>query len=232
MQSVQSLQIDGTTLASVVGGLLGPDVEVAVTDPRTAHQPLFPEEQSAMARARPDRRREFSAGRQAARHAMKLLGHPEVAIPMARDRRPVWPRRLVGSISHNEDTCIAVITESLRTRSIAIDIEQNLPLDEDLVPEICTIEERAWLASQPERHRLTLAKLLFSAKECTHKCHYPVSKKMLGFHDITITPDLDTGQFEATFIKGTKDFERGSILPGRFVIHDQTIITTMLLSRV
>lgn len=231
MLAQQSIAVGSTTLAEAVEGLLGPGVKVGVTDPRTTRHQLFPEEQDAMARARPDRRREFSAGREAARHAMKLIGHPQVAIPMARDRRPVWPRRLVGSISHNEDTCIAVVAESRRTRSIAVDIEQELPLDEDLVPEICTIEERAWLASQKSPQRLILAKLLFSAKECTHKCHYPISKKMLDFRDISITPDLDIGQFEATFLKDAEGFDRGTILAGRFVIHDGTIITTMQLSR-
>ena len=61
-----------------------------------------------MARAVPQRRREFFAGRLAAHRAMEALGHLPEPVPMGQDRAPVWPQGLVGSISHGAGACAAM----------------------------------------------------------------------------------------------------------------------------
>jgi 4'-phosphopantetheinyl transferase EntD len=45
---------------------------------------------------------------------MDALGLPERPIPMGRDRAPVWPEGVVGSISHSDAFCLAAVARSDR----------------------------------------------------------------------------------------------------------------------
>ena len=45
--------------------------------------------------------------------------------------------------------------------------------------------------------------------------------------DLEITTDLETGQFEATFIRPVPGFAKGAQLFGRYVIDDRTIVTAI-----
>ncbi|WP_300438072.1 4'-phosphopantetheinyl transferase [uncultured Mameliella sp.] len=154
---------------------------------------LFPAEVAAIARARPARRAEFAAGRLAARRAMAQLDVPTAAIPMGADRAPVWPKGLVGSISHAEGLCLAVVAGAKDYRSLGIDIEGDGPLAEDLIPEICRPEEIALL---PKAFRAAEAKRLFSAKEAVYKAHYPLAGQVFGFHGLQV--DLAQGRARFT----------------------------------
>ena len=66
---------------------------------------LLPPEAQAIDHAVPKRRREFTAGRTAARRACARLGVWAGALPVAADRTPVWPEGVVGSISHSDLSC-------------------------------------------------------------------------------------------------------------------------------
>lgn len=235
MIGLTSATLRGTRPASTPDGtmraLLGPEVAVAMTDPRAEQGALYPEEVSTMARATPARQAEFAAGRAAARAAMRDLGRPGAPVPCARDRSPVWPRGLTGSISHTDKVCLAAVAESEKLRSIGIDIEPDAPLEPDLTRGICTLAERAWLAIQPEETRGFLAKLIFSAKECAYKCQYPVTGMLFDFDTLEITPDLDTGQFEATFLRDIGPFPNGTCFHGRFAVQDGLIMTATVLAR-
>ncbi|WP_421905752.1 4'-phosphopantetheinyl transferase family protein [Mameliella sp.] len=149
---------------------------------------LYPEEEVAIARARPERRAEFAAGRLAARRAMAQLDLADAAIPMGPDRAPVWPKGLVGSISHAAGICLGVVARADNFRSLGIDIEGDAPLAEDLIPEICLPEE---LALVPANLRAARAKRLFSAKEAAYKAHYPLAAQAFGFHGLQV--DLAQG---------------------------------------
>lgn len=230
---IEALSYEDTTtptLTEAIHGLFDIPVSVVLSDPKAPDDGLMGPETEAMARASEARRREFAAGRRAAREAMLLMGRRRVPVPAGPDRAPIWPTGLTGSISHNDSTCIATLAERHATRSLGIDIEDDTALAADLVQEVCTLAERAWLASQPQAARLRLAKLLFSAKECAFKCQYPVSGEMFDFQTLDITPDLDTGQFEATFTRDVPGFARNACVPGRFERVDGMIVTGMALT--
>ncbi|KZY31334.1 hypothetical protein A3731_23745, partial [Roseovarius sp. HI0049] len=210
-----------------IAALFAPAVSVVRTDPTDEHDAPFPEEATTIAKANDKRRREFSAGRAAARQAMQNMGLPAMAIPADETRAPVWPDTVTGSISHNDHLCIAVVAETCNVPGLGVDIEEATPLDPDLYPEICTLPERAWLSLQAEETRGLLAKLVFSAKECAYKCQFPISRTFLEFHDLEITADLETGQFEATFMRPVPGFERRARLYGRYVLAKGQIITAI-----
>ncbi len=219
-------------LIEAVRALFNSGVAVAITDPRMTYPPGFAAEIAAMARATPARRREFAAGRAALHRAMADLGHAPRPVLAGADRAPVWPDSVVGSLSHSATTCVAVMGEARALRSLGVDVEEDTALDDDLIPQICTLAERAWLASQPGDRRARLAKLIFSAKECAYKCQYPLTSTGFDFDTLEITPDIDTGQFEATFTRDIGQFVAGHCLHGRFVIRDGLIVTgTMLTHR-
>lgn len=216
---------------SALCALFPPDVAVVMNDPRAAHPAPMPPEMPAIAKAGPKRRAEFAAGRAAARAAMQALDMPARAVPAGPDRAPLWPQGVVGSLSHCESACVAALGPASSLRAIGVDIEEDLDLSPDLVPTVCSLAERAWLACQPEARRGLLAKLIFCAKECTYKCQYPVTGVMFDFHTLEITPDLDTGQFEATFTCDIASFAAGTCLSGRFAHEDGLIACGMVLAR-
>ena len=217
--------IPATRLEDTIRALFPRPVAVAVTDP-TAPQPVaFAAETRAIASAREKRRHEFLAGRAAVQAAMRQMGQPPVAVPAGADRAPIWPDGLTGSISHSDSLCAAVLADTRSFPALGIDIEPAEPLAPDLVPEICTLSERAWLSAQPEPGRGLLARLIFSAKECAYKCQYTLSRTMLEFTDLEITADLETGQFEATFLRAVPAFEQGTRLYGRHMTADGHVIT-------
>ncbi len=220
---------DGPTGFVLARPLFTPDIAVAVTDPRAAHNRPLPPEVRPMARMVPIRQRAYAAGRVAARDAMARLGHPVRPVLMTPDRAPLWPSGLTGSISHSQSCCIATLGRTDQVRALGVDVEEDSDLDSDLVPTICTMAERAWLSAQPRAQTGLLGKLIFSAKECAYKCQYPLSKTLFGFEMLEITPDLDTGQFEATFLHDVPHFPAETQLHGRFAIGDGLIVTAMAL---
>lgn len=174
----------------------------------------WPEEAGAMRHAVPKRRAEFAAGRAAARAALAACGLPAAAIPMADDRAPVWPEGIAGSITHTPDMALAVVAPRSRLTGLGVDAEPDLPLPEDLLPDICDTEERAWIALQDDP--LRSARLIFVAKEAAYKCQYPLSRKLLGFDAITIDVASEAGGLNARFNCDAAPFARGDVIHGHF----------------
>lgn len=213
------------------GGIFDPAIRIATGDPRGEWLPGAPEEEAALARAVPARRREFRAGRAVAREAMRALGVEPVAVPAAPDRAPLWPQGIVGSISHCRDLCAAALGRRADGFvSIGLDIEPAEALDPDLVSTICVDEERDWLAAMPEAERGILARTIFSAKECAYKCQYTLSRQLLDFHAMTIRIDAEGRRFVAEFNATAGPFATGDRLDGRFSIDAGHIVTGMALT--
>lgn len=181
----------------------------------------------AMQRANTARRNEFTAGRAAARSAMRDLGHLPVAIAMLEDRSPDWPKGLVGSLSHCGRDCIAVVAHRAKVRSLGVDIELDTPLAADLVGEICSRRERNWINKQPAERQGNLAKLFFSAKECAYKCQYPLTRELIDFSAFEVTIDLENQSFKAIFTRDVGGFSRGTSFVGRFGKAAGLIVTAM-----
>lgn len=205
-------------------------VAVAARDPHTQAPSLFAEEAGSMRHAVPRRYREFAAGRAAAREAAGQLGITAGAIPMGADRAPRWPAGLVGSISHCDRCCLAAVAPSSAVASIGLDVEEDTPLDADLIATICTPAECDWLSARPRAEAGHLAKLIFSAKECAYKCQYPLTGRIFGFDGLEITLVPDRGEFTARFLMEIGTFARGCRLFGRFLRRQGLIVTAMKLA--
>ncbi|WP_134016338.1 4'-phosphopantetheinyl transferase family protein [Litoreibacter halocynthiae] len=171
-------------IRSTLREMLGDEVGIGITDPRDPEQGLLEAEYPAIASAVPKRRREYAAGRRAARAAMTELGLPPAPILTGTQREPLWPHGLVGSIAHCNTLCIAAV--SLTHRSIGLDVEPAVPLPSDLERIVCTPTERHWLKTLPINDRGLNARKIFSAKEAVYKAQYLVTSQMIGFEDVNI----------------------------------------------
>ncbi len=202
-------------LKSLAQGMAPPEAAVAVTDPTRGVAVVWPQEAPAIAHAIPKRRREFAAGRQAARMAMLDLGHPEQAVPKRPDRAPHWPKGLTGSISHDATSCVALVGANTRFRALGVDVEPDAPLHDDLTAAICLPQERDWLTNTPAAQRALMARRLFCAKEAVYKAQYPLTGMLFGFDAIEITLNLHSTGFTARFMQTVGEVPEGTVLSGQ-----------------
>lgn len=225
------LSVSPARVRQATSAMLDAGIAVAAVDPKDRQPRLIGVERDAMIRAVPKRRREFEFGRAAARQALANLGRGAEVVPMGADRAPVWPRGIVGSISHCDQSCVAITADATRFNSVGIDVEPAVPLQPDLQEIICTSAETAWLDQQQSEQRGLLAKLIFSAKESTYKCQYPLTRHVFDFHGLELQVDLIDGTFTAEFRISNAVFLCGERIFGRFSITDGVILTVIWLNR-
>lgn len=126
------------------------------------------------------RKREFYAGRIAASNAMNICGLPNLFPSRAVNGMPVWPRGVVGSISHSFSHACAAVSTTPDVRSIGIDIE---PLDSvGKLSELRGIFLNADEMMFDEREQL----IAYSAKETFFKMIYPMSEVFFGFEAASV----------------------------------------------
>ena len=217
------------SVAAAIRAALPEGVAVAALDAHVPRQGLIGAEHAATRGMIERRRREFTGGRIAARAALAGLGMPPEAVPMGRDRAPLWPAGLIGSISHSADVCAAILTRRGALRALGLDVEIDRPLPPALISVCCGERERDWLAARPAAARGRLAMLIFSAKECAYKCQYPLSGALLGYHDLEIEIDRAAGAFAAVFATPAGPFAKGARLLGRFGFQAGQVMTVATL---
>lgn len=215
-----------TCLQQAIAAVLPGDVAVAGGTIEAAAEALFPIEAAAIARAVDKRRREFTAGRTYARQALALLGCPPGPIPMASDRRAIWPPGFIGSISHSRHLCAAIAAASNRYIGLGLDVEDDTPIeDQALRDRICRPEEKA-------SNGLDRSKLLFVIKEAVFKAYFPEGGAFLDFDDVSVTLDFARQSFTAVLIRPEIPRLAGrAAFAGGFRCTEQHIIAAMAIAR-
>lgn len=196
--------------------LFDEDVALAEADPASYETVLHAEEAAQVERAVEKRKREFATGRGLARRLLSAHGVESAPLLNDPDRAPIWPERVVGSISHTHGYCGVVVAPRTLYAGLGLDVEQGEPLKRDLVRSITREEEREALARLPEERALLHAKAIFSAKEAAYKAQYALSRTFLGFSAMRIELDLEAGSFRAVFaVPAGSVFLPGDVLDGR-----------------
>lgn len=195
---------------------------------------LLPEEAGFVQRAVLGRRQEFAAGRECARRLLAEFGVSDFPIRMARDRQPLWPAGLVGSITHTADFCAAVVADQERLKAVGIDCEVAGRVKEELWRHICTPAEADWLRSLPVPEQPQAATLIFSAKEAFYKCQFPLTGERLNFHDARVEVcdwRSDSGAFDLHVAKPVLLQAHAAMpLRGRYRFYEGLIVTGLALS--
>lgn len=158
----------------------------AVQQIRSVEGDIFPEEIHHVRHSVDKRMHEYRAGRILVRRASRQLG--VAAFPLIPDwnRCPRWPEGIVGSISHTDETCGAVVGMSSRYHSIGFDVEEIKKVRRVLWPTFCTPVELEHISRYPSSDQQKAAALIFSAKESFFKCHFYLNRHFIRFHDIEV----------------------------------------------
>lgn len=204
--------------------LLPPSITVFEADPRTFHDPvaaLMDVERSAIGSAVAKRQHEFAVARILVRRALASMGRRASALLNGKDRAPIWPTGVVGSITHTAGYCAVALAEQTAMASLGIDVEEATPLSAAVYPVICSETERAWLSTRSAAERAWLGKLLFSIKESVYKLQYPQTGTFLGFDAVEVVVDVTRGTWHATFrVEAGVRFPIGHVVAGRWAHED------------
>ncbi len=163
---------------------------------------LFPEERAALGRAVEKRRHEFITARACARRALSQLDLPPRPIATGERGQPLWPRGVVGSITHCAGYRACAVARARDLAGIGIDAEPHAPLPDGVLDQIAVARERPLLAelsrAEPAVH---WDRLLFCAKESVYKVWFPLAACWLGFEDAALTFDRHSRMFRAQLLK-------------------------------
>lgn len=186
---------------------------------------LWPDEAAAIARAIPARKVEFAAGRSAARAGLAALGHPAMAIPAGADRAPIWPKGIIGSITHTKGLCLAAVSRTSDTSALGIDAEQAAPLPQNILQTVLTEEDQRQLAAMPP----LAATATFSAKEAVYKALSRYLDDIWDFDAMSIRLDPAANTFAAQLHRDAGPHKCGDTLPGVFYEDQNHILTAISL---
>jgi 4'-phosphopantetheinyl transferase EntD len=192
---------------------------------------LFPQELEALGQAVEKRRREFITARACARKALERLGLPPAPIATGERGEPLWPRGLLGSITHCAGyRACAVARAQDGFVGLGIDAEPNEPLPNGVLGEIARAEELPRLVelarAEPAVH---WDRLLFSAKEAVYKVWFPTARCWLGFEDATLAFDPEAGTFQARLLKPWPQGEASlpQTLQGRWLVREGLVLSAI-----
>ena len=220
--------LENSTDKTLIDSLFPAEVITEEAHPMCLRGTLYSEEEAYLRNALPKRRWEFTAGRLCARRALIQLGIENFPLLVGNNREPVWPTGIVGSISHTEGYCAVAISRKCLIETLGLDVELTRNLSRDCWRQICTRSELAWINSLPTDRRQENVALLFSAKECLYKCQHQISRTWLDFHDVAITINPDTGEFNATLlVNAGSSFKRGTCFRGKYLFCRCYVFTGM-----
>lgn len=220
--------------SALLGSLLPPGVATAELAGVGDSALLLEGERDLLERTAPARAHEFAAGRLCARRAAARFGIVDVPIVVGDDRRPQWPERLTGSITHTDGFSAAAVGERRRFRAIGIDVERLGGVSRDLWSHVLVPAEAEWIASLPAPLQTSVATLIFSAKEAFYKCQYEVTQQWLEFKDVTVDfhgRTLDRNSFVVRPVGRVRLFEdNGAPAVVRFAITRDLVLTAMTIA--
>ena len=176
----------------------------------------------------PGRKREFAAGRNAARRALASLGFHDATLP----RRPsshdvLWPEGSAGSISHARSLRAVACARTSDLLSVGIDVEEAGLLGNEIIEAICRPEELAALADAPPPLPSDWPRLVFAMKEAAYKALYPVTRRILTFHDMRVDVNVPMRSYSAEILSEPLS---GVRLSGRFTWDEAYVAAGATLS--
>ncbi|HKJ11980.1 MAG TPA: 4'-phosphopantetheinyl transferase superfamily protein [Ornithinimicrobium sp.] len=158
------------------------------------------------------REREFRAGRDAAHAALRRL-HVRGEVGRRSDRTPAWPAGSTGSIAHCPHLAVAVTAVRTEMSGIGVDVEDLDSVGPDLASVVLTdAEERRGASAHAD-----LLAAMFSMKEASYKCWYPLTGVVLDFTDIEVSIDVTAGSFCAEMVTPALRRPSHVLACGRFV---------------
>lgn len=177
----------------------------------------------------PKRKDEYVLGRMCASKAFEnCLGLELLSLPSHKDRSPIWPIEVVGSIAHDKNYVGAAVAKKSDLIGLGIDFEEMGRTKMELSSHIRSNEDLKYHVDFSEEELLTL---IFSTKESLYKALYPLVQKFFGFEDAALRSiNLDTGIFQIDLLTQLSlNFGPNSLhsFQGRFTVKNKTCLTVL-----
>lgn len=206
------------------------EVITVVATPEMYLGPVRDEEARYLAPMRHKRRREFTAGRVAARIALGALGITDHPLTRDDDRVPRWPHGIVGSLTHCDGFCAVAAANREHVAALGLDCEIARPLSPELAAQVGTEAELSAAGARVEPSSLG-AVLVFSAKESFYKAWFPDTRRPLGFHEVEVV--FEEGQAHGFLVRVPDELARlwdhGTTVAGRYTLFDGIVCAGVAL---
>ncbi len=192
---------------------------------------LYPEELGILSsKAVPKRRIEFCIGRAAAHSALSKIGIKNFPVLKGVHNEPLWPKDVVGAISHSGELALAAVAHKEETTGIGIDIEMiDKTISEDIIKIICTPREADWVNRRKDR-KLQRLFMMFSAKESIFKAFFPITNVPLNYFDTKLIWHEDMGCFSGQLLTRVgEEYKEGYLFEVGCRTLDKYIFTFMTL---
>jgi len=136
------------------------------------------------------RQAQFLAGRIAAKNALQAISHTPENIAIGKHREPLWPKGIIGSISHSNHVSIATAqVKTEQTKGCGLDIQTIFNQEEStkVLPIILSQQDQASFNKHKNHfYENQLATLIFSAKESYFKTVFNQVKEYFDFNAVSI----------------------------------------------
>ena len=176
------------------------------------------------------RRAEFLCGRITAKKALSEFSSSNHQIIVGNGREPIFPKTIIGSITHSNQTALCALASSSKLKYLGIDLEPKI--DQVIVTQI---EQQ--IISLKERHVIedcgldfgTAFTLVFSAKESLFKALYPQVSEFFDFDAARLTSICPTRKIiEFVLTRNlASNIPRGMRISGKFYIDNLRVLTTI-----
>ena len=170
---------------------------------------------------------DFKASRYCAKQVLLKLGIKEFPVLINQHRAPIWPKNIVGSLSHCKKRCLAVIAKSGEIKAIGLDVETNKPIDQEQAALICTRIDIEQFKHYPNPY--IAAKIIFSVKESIFKCLHPLYRKWIDFKDVDVLLDMQSQSYTARPNCELQEFFGFNLIDGQWISDKQHVYTSCWL---
>ncbi len=178
------------------------------------------------------RKAEYLAGRYCAHSALDLISAPMSVIECDDNRCPIWPKGVFGSISHSNESAVAVISRETLFSGIGIDLEQKVALKtmNNIKSHILYHNDEQFL-QQSSIDEQTVFTLIFSIKESFFKAAYPVVKKYFDFDAVRMTAlDFSNKLFELEVMEDLHpNITKGIQYQGQFLLQKDRVLSLLAI---
>jgi 4'-phosphopantetheinyl transferase EntD len=174
------------------------------------------------------RRAEFHIGRTCARRAMARFDRDMEPVSIGHDRAPIWPRGVVGSITHCPGYCAAAVADTANILGLGIDAEIWTGFPACISSDIANAEEYRSGADLSLGDSIFHC-LLFSAKESIFKAINPLINEFFDYRSVSLSLNLLKNSFSISSTKVDNLKPYIDCLSGKYMISRQYILTSALV---
>jgi enterobactin synthetase component D len=144
---------------------------------------------SSLSTAVVKRKAEFLAGRYCVRRSLEKSQIFNISVGTGKNRNPVWPSTINGSISHCDGLAVAVTGYDSENIGLGIDVENVMTRKtmENILSQVADAHETTLISSEvPSVSPQILFTLMFSVKESYFKAAYPLVGKYFAFDAVSL----------------------------------------------